>query len=264
MNDSPATNPAHPATAPATAPVPMTAAPTRHVLALGLAAARANALPAILLWLIGSAIVASYYLWPAALPYFERITAWRNALGFIYPMISTAVFAGLIPYLMQALQRGDAPKRWSPVYLGYLLAFWAIKGVEIDLLYGFQAWLFGSGRDLATLTSKTAFDQFIYVALWGGPTLVLGLLVAQTGFSISRMRQHLRRGWYLRLVLPVVIPNWLVWIPAVMLIYMLPTVLQLPMQNVVLCLWVLMVMFMTGQQDNDIDPPATPASPPRS
>lgn len=223
---------------------------TRHPLALGLAAARANLLPGVLLWAIGSAIVAAYYLWPAARPAFDQVAAWKQALGLFYVMLSTALFAGLIPYLMQALQRGGV-RRWSVGYLAYLLLFWAIKGVEIELLYRLQAWMFGEGRDITTLLAKTGFDQFVYVACWGGPTLVMGMLLAQSGFSWRQMRRHLRAGWYRRLILPVLLPNWLVWIPAVMLIYMLPTELQLPMQNVVLCIWVLMVMFITGQQNDD-------------
>ncbi|MEX0654938.1 MAG: hypothetical protein WD534_17485 [Phycisphaeraceae bacterium] len=230
--------------------VPVTVTPPRqHPLALGFAAARANALPAVLLWLFGTAVVAAYYLWPAARPAFDTVAGWKGSLGLWYAAIFTAFFAGLIPYLMQALQRGGA-KRWSPVYLGYMLLFWAIKGVEFDLLYRGQAWLFGEGRDVGTLVTKTCIDQFVYVSLWAGPTMVLGMLLAYGGFSLRRLRHHLRPGWYRRLVLPVVIPNWLVWVPAVMLIYMLPTVLQLPVQNVVMCMWVLMVMFMTGEQHN--------------
>lgn len=218
------------------------------VLALGIAAAWANAVPAVLLWVTGSAIVAAYYLWPAARPVFDQIAAWKDSLGLLYAMISTAFFAGLVPFLMQGLQRSDTQK-WSAAYFFYMLLFWGIKGVEIDLLYRGQAWLFGEGRDWATLAQKTAVDQLVYVTLWGGPTMVLGMLLAHSDFSLERMRFHLRPGWYRRLVLPVVIPNWLVWVPAVMLIYMLPTALQLPVQNVVLCMWVLMVMFMTSEQD---------------
>ncbi|MEX0746027.1 MAG: hypothetical protein WD118_10545, partial [Phycisphaeraceae bacterium] len=184
---------------------PTTVVPAPHPLALGLAAARANMVPAVLLWAVGLAIVGAYYLWPAARPAFDQVVAWKQSLGLFYAMITTAFFAGVVPFLMQALQRGGV-KRWSPGYLGYLLAFWAVKGVEVDLLYAGQAWLFGEGRDVGTLVTKTCFDQFVYVSLWGGPTMVMGLLLAHSGFSFRRMRHHLRPGWYRRLVLPVVIP----------------------------------------------------------
>jgi len=48
-----------------------------------------------------------------------------------------------------------------------------------------------------------------------------------------------------RQTVPVLISNWAVWVPAVAMIYAMPPALQLPIQNLVACLWVMMVMFMT-------------------
>ncbi|MCC5840599.1 MAG: hypothetical protein JJT96_10775 [Opitutales bacterium] len=219
------------------------------LLRLGLAAARANALPALILWITGAGIVAAFYFWPAAQPLFERVSEWRSSFGLLYPMVSTAIFAAIIPYFMQSLQKASAPRHWGIGYFAFLLVFWALKGIEVDVLYRFQAWLFGEGISWQILVPKVFFDQFVYVPLWAAPSLVVGMLFAHGGYSWQSLRRnHLHAGWYRRLVLPVIIPNWLVWVPAVILIYLLPTDLQLPMQNIVLCLWVLMVMFMTGQQ----------------
>ncbi len=218
-----------------------------------LAAARANFVPAVLLWIFGSAIVASYYLWPAARPVFAQVTVWRAEFGLVYPMVSTALFAGLVPYLMQGLQRGGPPQRRGATVLAYLLIFWALKGIEVEMLYRLQARMFGDSPAAATLAAKTLFDQLVYIPVWGAPTLVLGMLFAQCGFSLRRMRHHARAGWYWRLVVPLMIPNWIVWFPAVVLIYMLPTALQLPMQNIVLCFWVLIVLFLTERQNADTE-----------
>jgi len=219
-----------------------------HPLALAAKAAKANVLPALLLWAFGSAIVAAYYLWPAARPTFETIAAAKDRYGFAYAAVSTALFAGLIPFAMQGLQRGGR-KRWGATYLLFLLGLWAAKGVEVDLLYRLQALMFGDDPSASALVGKTLFDQLVYVPFWAVPSMVVALIWAHGGFSGSNVRRHLRRGWYRRLVLPVMIPNWMVWFPAVTLSYTLPTPLQLPVQNIVLCLWVLMVMFMTHQQN---------------
>jgi hypothetical protein len=48
-------------------------------------------------------------------------------------------------------------------------------------------------------------------------------------------------GWYRRRVLPLLIGNIGVWVPAVAIIYLLPTPLQLPLQNIVLCFYTLVV-----------------------
>jgi hypothetical protein len=149
---------------------------------------------------------------------------------------------------MQGLQRGDAKRDWSLRYLVFLLVLWAAKGVEVDFLYRLQAWLFGEGQGASAVVKKVLFDQFVYVPLWGVPTLVIAMLFARGGYEWARLKELLRGNWYRGMILPVLLPNWFVWFPAATCIYLLPTPLQLPLQNVVVCLWVLMVMFMTGQQ----------------
>jgi hypothetical protein len=63
--------------------------------------------------------------------------------------------------------------------------------------------------------------------------------------------------WYRRRVLPVMVSNWGVWIPAVSIIYMLPPALQLPLQNLVLCLWALMLIFLTSPRGETATRPAS-------
>ena len=43
-------------------------------------------------------------------------------------------------------------------------------------------------------------------------------------------------------LLPLVVLNWMVWLPAVVVIYCLPVPLQLPIQNLVLCLFCLAML----------------------
>jgi hypothetical protein len=221
------------------------------LLKLGIHAARANVVPAFFLWIFGTLIVFSYYFAPGSRPLFDGISALRDTYGIWYGMVSTAFFAGLIPFLMQGLQRGDSKRDWSLKYLLFLMALWAAKGLEVDFLYRLQAFLFGEVQGVMTIVLKVLFDQFVYVPLWGVPTLVIPMLFARSGYSLKNFKKQLRSDWYRRLILPVMLPNWFVWIPAATCIYLLPTPLQLPTQNVVLCLWVLMVMFMTGQQSDE-------------
>lgn len=56
------------------------------------------------------------------------------------------------------------------------------------------------------------------------------------------------RGWYARTVLPTLIANFGVWVPAVAIIYALPTPLQLPRQNLVLCFFTLLLAHLNRRQ----------------
>jgi len=227
--------------------------PAPGLLRDGIDAFKANAIAAGLLWVVGTVIVGSYYAVPAVRESLNDVAAFKDRVGLIYPMISTAIFCGLIPFAMQLLQRGDR-RNFAPAYLGLLLALWAYKGLEVELLYRGQAAMFGHDNRPITIAMKLMFDQFVYVPILAVPGMVLPLVWAREGYRWRRLRQRMRGNWYRRLILPVMVPNWLVWIPAVVLIYSLPTALQLVVQNVIACLWALMVMFITANEKRS--PPA--------
>jgi hypothetical protein len=217
----------------------------RGPIAQGLAAARANLLPGSVLWAVGLFVVLSYYFWPASHGVFARIGEWKTEYGFYFAAVSTAIFGGLLPFVIQRFRRGGsllAP--WA--HLPFVSAYWAFRGIEVDLLYRWQSWAFGEGSSWQTVLPKVLVDQFIYCPLWAIPTMVLVYLWKDSGFSWARLRENLGPRWYYRRVVPVMVSNWGVWIPAVALIYLLPQPLQLPLQNVVVCFWVLLLMFLTA------------------
>src|SRR5690606_28764550 len=101
--------------------------------------------------------------------------------------------------------------------------------------------------DLLTIAAKSFVDQFILVPLWFVPVMVLFYTWKESDFRLRDLRRRLGPHPYRDRCIPVMLSNWGVWIPAVVLIYALPLPLQLPIQNVVLCLWVLMLMFITAR-----------------
>lgn len=223
----------------------------------GWEALKANFLAGLLLWAVGSVVLISYYYWPGARAFFDRVGGLKEAGGLFYAIISTAIFAGLLPFLMQGLQRGRRGDYSLAMFI-FQITFWGVKGIEIDLLYRGLAAIFGDDNAIGTIVLKVMVDQYIYVPLWAVPTMVIGMIWAQSGFGWQRTRQRLRRGWFGREALPVMLSNWAVWTPTVAFIYALPVSLQLPIQNLIACLWVLMLMFMTGHSQADVDRQAPP------
>jgi len=220
----------------------------RTAVAQGLAAARANLLPAVLLNVVAVAIALNYAWLPAFRDGLVWLSELRRAASYTYAMIATALFGAVAPFFLIRLGRGDnEPWRALP----YLTLIWAVKGAEVNLLYDLQARWFGDGRDWTTVLIKTAVDQGLYVPLWACPTLVLLYRFKQHDFAPRALAHELDRGWYRRRVVPVLIMNMVIWVPTVLCIYSLPTELQLPMQNVVLCLFVVLLAFMTGDQRDD-------------
>ena len=219
-------------------------------------ALRHNLLPGLILQAIAVSLVLSYYFWPASQPIFQFFTGLKEEYGLFYSLTATALFGGVIPFLL-LLATGEIRGRLGREFLFYTL-FWAAKGIEVDLFYRLQTHMFGSGNDLQTILTKTLVDQFIYVAFWAAPGLSLIFLWKEQGFSLAATRQRLTREFFLLQIPSVTIANWFIWIPAVAMIYMMPASLQIPMFNLVLCFFVLLLAFLTGDRSRQNGPEPQP------
>ena len=111
----------------------------------------------------------------------------------------------------------------------------------------------GDNADFLTVALKTIFDQFVYVPIFGLLNVILFLAWREADYSFSRLRKRLAPGWYRDRVLPGLVANWLIWIPAVALIYCFPLALQLPVQNLILCFWILLLTILTSDHSKAAD-----------
>ena len=229
---------------------PVKLSPWRTAASVGWLAAKSNKFPAIAMWLFGIAIVGGYFAVPFFRSFLESVGEFKESCGWKFSVVSTAIFGGLIPSIIPWFL--GAGKKNKPS-LGLTVAstiLWAYKGFEIDMFYHFQAWLFGSEFDFSTVAIKTFCDQIVWVPLIGMVNVVLFFRWRDCGYSLAKMWRTLEPDWYQKRVMPVLIANWVIWIPAVAMIYSLPVALQLPVQNLILCFWVLILMFFTSEPEN--------------
>ncbi len=210
----------------------------------GLVAARANVVPAVVLWSFALAIIVAYYNVDAARAALERVADLKTRYGYGYSIVSTAFFAGLLPWAIRCLTAdGHSERHWR--HLTLALVMWAYKGFEIDLLYRAQAMMFGDTNAMGTVIAKVVFDQFVYCPIWAVPVMTVIYIWKDCGYNLQATRERLGTRWYRDWVLPVLLANNMVWVPAVTFVYCLPRPLQLPVGNIILCMFVLLVMFMT-------------------
>jgi len=229
----------------------------RNAVREGMIAARRNAWPALLLMIAGSLLVAAYYNNPGVRLALENVVQLREKMGLVYPMLSTAFFGGLLPVIMRRFHLGIKEALSGVVF--YLL-FWAEKGIEIDLFYRLQDWMWGPDNDWQTLLAKMCFDQFVYSVLIAAPTMTLAYLWKDAGFKVGGVRVALSEKSLLARILTVQLSGWAVWIPGVLIIYAFPQPLQLPLNNLILTLWVMLLILLTRAKTGDSARPSTPAS----
>jgi hypothetical protein len=214
----------------------------------GLRSARANVVPGLVLQAFALAVVLGYYFHAPTRGWFTWLADFRNSTGLLFGVVSTGLFGGLLPLLFLKTARATRSSVTWPQGLA-LTAFWSYKGIEIALWYGFMAGSIGEAADVRTIAAKSLLDQFIYSPLWAVPTTAIIYLWCQTGFNTKVVADDLRAPrWYARRVLPMLCANLGVWLPLVCIIYALPTPLQLPLQNIVLCFFTLMLAHMSHRE----------------
>ncbi|MFM7605272.1 MAG: Mpv17/PMP22 family protein [Prosthecobacter sp.] len=212
---------------------------------------RENRVPCIVLNLIVIALVGSYYQVSAIAAMWEAVGTFKLRWGCVFSLGSTIFAAALLPSLVQFVM-GTLPSqdRWRRV--GLLSLFWGYRGVEIDGFYQVQGWLFGTGNDAATLIKKVAVDQFVMSPLWFVPTVLIAMRWVDMGGSWTRTRASLSRDFWTRTCPTVMVTNWLVWIPALALVYSLPPALQFPLFSVVMCFFILILTLLARGDQRSI------------
>jgi hypothetical protein len=218
----------------------------------GVRGARANFLPGIVLQLAALSLVLGYYNVQAIHGTLFRLLQIREQYGFALSITTTALFGGILPFLFL-----QGSKRTLPAGARYTMGqgvgmtvFWAYKGFEVDLWYRIQAHTFGGGHSLGTVVIKVFMDQFVYCPFFAVPvTTAVYQLIASRGDWRAVWGDLNVPFWYWRKALPILVSNIGVWVPAVAVIYCLPTPLQLPLQNIVLCFYMLVVAHQTEEAE---------------
>ena len=210
--------------------------------------ARANILPGLVLQAVALLLVIAYYHHEPVRRAVDQLAELHERSGVGFGIVSTGLFGGLIPFLYLRSRRATRDRfTWAAGVA--LTAFWAYKGIEVDLWYRLLAHVVGSAHNVTIVVTKMALDQFVYCPAFAVPTTVMVYAWIEAGFDGGRVRADFAaRHWYRRRVLPVLISNLGVWVPAVCIIYALPTPLQLPLQNLVLCFFTLLLAHVIPKQ----------------
>ncbi len=213
-------------------------------LAAGAAALRRFWRPFLLIQ-SGAALLAIAYR--VSVPFREACAlaaAWKTAGGLLLSAAISALAGGLLPEIAKlAADRGRSTLRGRGGEVLFNTAFFAFDGVVIDLLYRGEARLFGGTAQLSTVVEKVAFDQFVFSPLWS-ILIVLLFLWRQRGYSLAATLPAVGRGFYQTRVVPLIVPNWLFWIPMVSIIYALPVALQFLLFVPALGAWSLIMVFI--------------------
>jgi len=201
---------------------------------------RKNRIPAFILQGFAASLLVLYFMVEPVRNAFQVIGDLKSETDPWFAMVTTALFAGVIPWTVQAF-RGRFPKGRRLYHLLFLALYWAIQGFAVDTLYHWQENTFGNGRDLQTLAVKVLIDQFPFNLFWGTPNSVVWYGWRDADFSWRRFREQNPMPRLINRYVTIQVSVWIIWIPAVMMIYTLPLDLQIPLFNLVICFFSLLL-----------------------
>jgi hypothetical protein len=206
-----------------------------------------NTIPGIVLWIFASTILALYFFYEPSKVAFNAISNLKDKYGLLYSMVATAIFGGLIPYIY--LLSSGKIKKHAIKDLIFFTLFWAERGLELDLFYTLQSKMFGTENTFKVLASKVLCDQLIYAVLLAAPIIAIAYHWKSYDYKFKGLSKKFDKNFFHVQLPSMIVSNWLVWTPAVVIIYSLPLPLQLPMSNIVLCFWVLLVEILNKESE---------------
>lgn len=210
---------------------------------IGVRSAKALAVPAAILLIAGAALVAAYYHIPEVHTAMGRVAALKRGYGVLFVVASSTLLAGLAPWLLRMAIPSLRPEK-PATELAFSVGWWVFMLIVVDRFYRFLGYVFDdSGLPFGVIVGvKVLCDMFGFTTFFAAPANALAHLWKDAGFDFGAMRRAMGPGWCARLVLPNLIPNYMVWFPGVALVYAMPSELQIPMANIIGCFWALMCL----------------------
>jgi hypothetical protein len=221
---------------------------SRAPLTLGWEAARANAVPALIIQAFMLALLIAYYTNHRVSSALAGLAEFKRTHGLLFVIVASITAGALIPelFLILFFQRG-CPTRRNLRNLLFTVPVWGFDGTLVDLLYRSEAAWFGDVVTLPVVAAKICVDQFGYNPVFAAPFGVLTYEWKNNGISAEPLRQLFTISHYRDKIIPTLLATWAVWIPLMATIYSLPLALQFPLFGLALSFWVLLLTYMTNR-----------------
>ena len=112
--------------------------------------------------------------------------------------------------------------------------------MEVDAFYRLQSFFFGASPEFKVVIYKVLVDQFVYCVIWSAFNRnFYGWKDAD--FKWTDVVVFQKFGVMLDEILFLLFSTWIILIPAVTIVYSMPNNLQIPLFNLTLCFFVLVI-----------------------
>ena len=232
----------------------------RTPLALGWEAAKANAVPGLILQAAMLFVLIGYYVSPSFAGSLDALARYKQQHGIGFVVAAAIVAGAIVPelFVIAFFQRGRF-RQENLRNLAFTIPTWGIDGILVDWMYRLNANWFGDVTTVWVVTAKILVDQLGYNPFFAAPAEVLVYEWKNEGFSWKSLRRAFTWNHYRDKIVPTLLATWAVWGPLMAIIYSLPFALQFPLFSIALTFWVLLLTYMTNRFAGKIEADAPPA-----
>src|SRR5207247_3980579 len=185
---------------------------SRTPFTLGWEAARANAVPALIIQAFMLALLIAYYTNHRVSSALVGLAEFKRAHGLLFVIVTSITAGALIPELFLILFfQGGRPTRRNLRNLLFTAPVWGFDGTLVDLLYRSEAAWFGDVVTLPVVAAKICFDQFGYNQFFAAPFGVLTYEWKNNGVSLALLRLLFTSAYYREKIIPTLSETCEVW-----------------------------------------------------
>jgi len=191
--------------------------------------AKENLVPGLVIIFFAALLVAAYYLFDSVREALEGLQAISNAWGLVFPMLTSAIGAGIIPglYLMlMGKSRHDIRGFLDLLFTSFV---WSSNMIMVYYFYQFQDTFWGPSTTAGIVVSKMMLDQFVFTPFVNIHYFGIGFRLRDLNYDFNALGQTLRDDWIIKVAIPMLISCWLTWTPGTLVVYSLPLPLQIPL-----------------------------------
>jgi hypothetical protein len=187
-------------------------------------------------------VVAVFYRWPAGASVISSYAVWQHSGGILRAGLTAGFAGGILSELCLIYFRDSG--RWNATHLEnmtFRFVVFFFGGLVVYKFYEWQAVWFGDGLAWRVILPKVLVDQFIFSVFWSTTYQSLTFRWQALGYSGSRLWKELNGSFVIERMLPVLVTNWMFWIPGVTLVYSMPLMLQMPLNIFATAIWSLLL-----------------------
>ncbi|WP_309380552.1 Mpv17/PMP22 family protein [Cerasicoccus frondis] len=215
----------------------------------GAIAAKRNTIPAIATLTLMLLLTIAYYTVPTVGNAFDELSRIKKETGPLFAFLVSGTCIGILSETMRVLTTKDrfSAKTSLLNFLFLFLAFGILSSIK-DPVYWLLSEQFGENNAPGTIIKKVLFDQLVWTVFIACPyqSFLFTWKSHQFSFDNFRLSYPNASEFLTRKTVPVLVSNWVFWVPMITIIFIFPTRLQLVVSIIAISLWVCMLSMLTS------------------